>query len=156
MTVRALPIRARVAVPALALAVLLSTLVASGCSGVPTSWVPDGGALTSAQVDELAKNTDLSSASAVSIADAPDRRTEVLVWLRRRGADGGRAASLLTKGFPDRTEAIPVLVELAMVDGVRSLVVVEAAPGVEGELTAKRLWLFRFESGTLVRSATFH
>ncbi len=147
-------IRARMWFAALAFAMVAAALTA-GCAGAPVSWVPDGANMTSAQVDELAKTADLSSLGTVALADAPERRTTVLVWLRRQGADGERAATLLTTGFPDRTAAVPVLVELATVDGVRCLVVVEAAPGIDGELTAKRLWLFEFQSGTLVRSATF-
>jgi len=157
MSVNVVPKRALVVVAALLAAVSL----AAGCGGVRASWVPDGGTLTSTEVDELAKTADLSQVSSIDVADAPEARTDVLVWLRTKGADGARAASLLTKGFPDRTAAVPVLVEVALVDGVRSLIVVEAAQGIEtaqgvaGALTAKRLWLFEFESGSLIRSATF-
>lgn len=137
-------------------ALATAALLASACAtGPAATWVPDGGSLTSAQVDALAQGTDISAVGDVSLESAPDSRNDVLVWLRQKGADGDRAASLLTIGFPERTQAIPVLIEIADVDGLRSLIVVEAAPGQGGRLTAKRLWLFQLASGKLVRSATF-
>jgi hypothetical protein len=139
---------------AIALATAATLLVAC-TSGVQPVWVPDAGSLTPKQVDELAAAADVSRVSSVDVEHAPDVRTDVLVWLRGKGSDGDRAASLLTQGFPDRTAAVPVLVEVAEVDGVRSLVAVEAAGGKDGRLTVRRLWLFELKSGRLVRSATF-
>jgi hypothetical protein len=118
-------------------------------------WVPDAGTLTPGQVDEIAANADLSRVGGVAIADAPDVRTDALVWLRQQGIDGDRAASLLTQGFPERTAAVPVVVEIAEVDRVRSLIAVEAIVGKDGKLSMKRLWLFEIASGRLIRSATF-
>jgi hypothetical protein len=140
-----------------ALAALAATAVlVSACqTGPAVKWVPDGGSLTSAQVDTLAQGADISAVSGVALDTAPDSRNDVLVWLRQKGSDGDRAASLLTIGFPERTQAIPVLVEIADVNGVRSLIAVEAAAGQGGQLTVKRLWLFELTSGKLVRSATF-
>jgi hypothetical protein len=126
------------------------------CTGaIEPVWVPDGGSLTSAQVDELAAAADLSPIRGVGLEQAPDVRTDVLVWLRGRGPDGDRAASLLTRGFPERTAAVPVHVEIAQVDGARSLIVVDAAGGKSGALDLKRLWLFDMASGRLLRSTTF-
>lgn len=132
-----------------------ASLLVACTSDVQPVWVPDGGSLTSKQVDELASAADLSRVSDVDIEHAPDVRTDVLVWLRGKGSDGDRAASLLTRGFPDRTAAVPVVVEIAEIDGVRSLIVVEAAGGMDGQLTLRRLWLFEMQSGKLVRSGTF-
>jgi hypothetical protein len=134
---------------------VVASLVSACQPGPAVQWVPDGGSLTSAQVDALAQGADISAVSGVPLESAPDSRNDVLVWLRQKGADGDRAASLLTIGFPERTKAIPVLVEIADVNGVRSLITVEAAAGQGGRLTAKRLWLFELTSGKLVRSATF-
>jgi hypothetical protein len=133
----------------------VALLLAACTSGSRPAWVPEGGALTAKQVDELSATADLSGVSGVDIEHAPDVRTDALVWLRGRGGDGDRAASLLTQGFPDRTAAVPVLVEIAEVDGVRSLIAVEAAGGKDGKLSVRRLWLFELESGKLLRSGTF-
>jgi hypothetical protein len=140
---------------AIAMLVVTAVLVSACQPGPAVEWVADGGSLTSAQVDALAQAADISAVSDVPLDSAPDSRNDVLVWLRQKGSDGDRAASLLTIGFPERTQAIPVLVEIADVNGVRSLIAVEAAAGPGGRLTAKRLWLFELASGKLVRSATF-
>jgi hypothetical protein len=140
---------------AIAMLAAAAVLVCACQPGPAVEWVPDGGSLSSAQVDALAQGADISAVSGVSLDSAPDSRNDVLVWLRQRGGDGDRAASLLTIGFPERTQAIPVLVEIADVNGVRSLITVEAAAGQGGRLTAKRLWLFELTSGKLIRSATF-
>jgi hypothetical protein len=84
-----------------------------------------------------------------------DARVDVLVWLRGRGSSGERAASLLTKGFPERTAAVPVLVRVAKVDGVRAVIVVEAIGETNGPLDARRLWVFEYSSGRLVSSSTY-
>jgi hypothetical protein len=142
--------------PVVAIALLAALLMLGACAGrIRPVWEPDGGSLTDSQVDALAAGADVSAASGVALEDAPDVRTDVLVWLRSQGADGDRAASLLTAGFPDRTAAVPLYVEIAQVDGVRSLIVVEAAGAKDGTLGVKRLWLFEMLSGRLVRSKTF-
>jgi hypothetical protein len=148
---------ARVCVVAL-LTLLAVGMLLSGtaCSRGPrVSYVPDGAATTAAKVEKLAQNVDLSAAAGIDIEHAPDVRLDVLVWLREQGAVGKRAATLLTTGFPDRTAAVPVLVEVANVDGVRSLVVVEAFGGRAGALTYRRLWIFNYETGDMLRSAAY-
>ena len=141
---------------AIVVALLVLGLTLSACGRrTAVEYVPDGGSLAMSQVESLAKNADLSRVAGVDVSQAPDVRTDTLVWLRGNGTMGQRAASLLTEGFPDRTEAVPVLVEIATVEGVRTLIVVEAFGGETGPLTYRRLWVFDLKTGQIIRSAAY-
>jgi hypothetical protein len=144
--------RRSLAILALALAVACSV----GCgSQVGLDYEEDGTPLTLGETETLARQADLSSAAGIDVAHAPDARVDVLVGLRSRGAAGGRAASLLTQGFPERTAAVPVLVRIASVNGTRSIVVVEAVGDASGELDGRRLWVFEYASGRIVLSSVY-
>jgi hypothetical protein len=106
-------------------------------------------------VETIAKEADLSPADGIDVAHAPDARVDVLVWLRGRGSAGERTATLLTEGFPERTAAVPVLVRIAEVEGVRSIIVVEAVGAASGPLTSRRLWVFEYSSGRVVRASSY-
>lgn len=142
-------------VGSLAAVLLIAALVAGCCAPVRVVWIPEGKPQTLVDSEQTARDADISYASGTDPEDAPDLRGEVLVWLRERGPDGDRAASLLTQGFPARVKAVPVHVEIASVDGTRSLIVVEAIAGSPGRLDARRLWVFEMDSGRLVRSTSF-
>jgi len=137
-----------------ALVLLCGALAACSASFAPR-LVENGGAMTMREAEGLAESADLSRVSGIDVAHAPDARVDALVWLRRQGAVGDRAATLLTVGFPDRTAAVPLIVEVATVDGVRSLVVVEAFGGSSGPLTYRRLWVFDLATGDVRGSAAF-
>ncbi|HEX9092591.1 MAG TPA: hypothetical protein VF902_01285 [Coriobacteriia bacterium] len=139
-----------------AIAVAVSALVFAGCASRPeVTFVADGAARSYAQVEAAARSVDLAPVAGITVEDAPDVRTDVLVYLRGRGAEGDRAASLLTKGFPTRTAAVPVHVEVARIDGVRSLIAVEAFGDASGDLRHRRLWVFDYATGELLHSAAF-
>jgi hypothetical protein len=139
-----------------ALSLMLVGAMMSGCArSFAPKFVPDGGSLSSSDVESMAQSVDLSPVAGIDVEHAPDARTDALVWLRRQGALGDRAATLLTVGFPDRTASVPLVVEIAQVDGVRSLVVVEAFGASGGPLAFRRLWLFDLKTGDLVRSSAF-
>jgi hypothetical protein len=143
-------------VPVIALAILVIVVAAAGCgSPVKASFDESGDPLTLDEVETLARLADLSLADGIDVAHAPDARVDVLVWLRGRGSAGERTATLLTEGFPERTAAVPVLVQVAEVDGVRSIIVVEAVGAASGPLTSRRLWVFEYASGRVVRSSTY-
>jgi hypothetical protein len=50
---------------------------------------------------------------------------------------------------------VPLIVRVATIDGVRSLVVVEAFGDKSGPLSYRRLWVFDYETGALLRSAAY-
>lgn len=136
--------------------VLAVALAATACSGrVQATLEPDGASLDMAAVEQLARTTDISSVSSIAVTDAPRIRDEVLRDLRTRGAVGDRAATLLTQGFPTRTEAVPVLVRASLVDGSKALIVVEASGGATGRLIYRRLWVFDLSSGAVLRASSF-
>jgi hypothetical protein len=135
---------------------LVGSLIVTACSGqVQATLEPEGAPLDLAAVEQLARATDISSVSSIDVADAPDIRDEVLRDLRTRGAVGDRAATLLTRGFPPRTAAIPVLVRASLVDGSAALIVVEASGDPTGRLIHRRLWVFDATSGAVVHAAAF-
>ena len=135
-------------------ALLVGSLTACG-QPAPVSFEPSGRARTSAEVEAAAQTADLSSVAKIDVAHAAERRSQVLIWLRTQNATGKRAASLLTQGFPTQTAAVPVIVAVAPVDGVRSLIVVEASGDSSGLLRHRRLWVFDLASGRLLRSASY-
>ena len=133
------------------------TLVASaGCGpSVDVRLVVDGPARSYEEVEAASQDVDLGPVQGIDVAEAPEARSDALVSLRRQGEEGDRAASLLTTGFPLHTPAVPVLVEIADVDGVRSLIVVEAYGQDSGPLDRRRLWVFDYASGDLLHSAAY-
>jgi hypothetical protein len=140
----------------LAFTVLALAVATAGCgSAVDASFDESGGPLSLDDAETIAQQADLSPADGIDVAHAPDARVDVLVWLRGRGSAGERTATLLTEGFPERTAAVPVLVRIAQVDGVRSIIVVEAVGAASGPLTSRRLWVFEYASGRVVRSSTY-
>lgn len=122
---------------------------------VDVDFLPDAPATTYAEAERQAAAADLGTASRIDVSDAPEARSEALVWLRRQGAEGDRAASILTTGFPVRTAAVPVLVHVTEIEGVRALVVVEAFGGTSGPLEHRRLWVFDYDTGGLMRSSSY-
>jgi hypothetical protein len=130
-------------------------LAAAGCAKPAFEYRPDGGSMTFLQAEDLGRTADISGVADIAVEDAPAKRAEVLAGLRANGDEGKRAADLLTEGFPVPTVAVPVLVTLADVDGVRSLIAVEAYKGTGDRLTRRRLWVFDFKTGAIVRSVTY-
>lgn len=137
----------------LAIAVLLM-LSLTACAGPGDVTFQSASArLKASELEALARAVDIAGYRSVAASDAPDLRMRALTSLRTRGDEGDRAASLLTTGFPERTIAIPVLVRIADVDGRKSVIVVEAAAGKTGDLTARRLWVFDYATGEITKAA---
>jgi hypothetical protein len=139
-----------------AAAAIALILVSAGCSRPFQVRVEDNAAaLTGAQAERLAAQTDISSLTSVSTTDSVAMRAQVVADLRTRGALGARAADLLTTGFPPRTASVPVLVRGCKVDGVDAVLVVEAfGSSSGGMLTHRRLWVFDRATGALLRAAS--
>lgn len=141
----------------LTLAFLLASVVLSACgrAAAPDVRLETSGApLTSIAAERLAASTDIGALATVRTSEAPALRTVMLERLRALGAEGTRAADLLTEGFPASTPSVPVLVRLCTVDGVDAVVVVEAFGDADGTLTHRRLWVFDRASGALLRAAS--
>jgi hypothetical protein len=148
-------------IPRTAAALLVASAIAAaltlgvGCSAPYPEYRANAGNLTSQQVDQLAKTSDLSAVRSMTTTDAPTARQEALSRLRAQGPDGARAATLLTAGFPARTAAVPVLVERAKVDGRDALVVVEAWGSAGSTLEHTRLWVFDWQTGGVLRANSY-
>jgi hypothetical protein len=141
---------------AASLATLAYATLLAGCSSTPAvDLVLDEHEYASWEVERMAEEVDLSSVDGIDASEAAEVRTDVLVELRQQGDEGEAVADLLTIGFPERTDAIPVLAERAVVDDVPSWVVVEAYGEDEGPLGHRRVWVFDAETGAVTLSASF-
>jgi hypothetical protein len=150
-------VRATIRNVARATALLLTALVLASCTArTGVTFEPTAAPMTMTQVEQKARSVSLEAVSGLDKTDAPAAREKVLVDLRTRGAEGQRAAELLTKGFPQDTPSVPVWVGVSTVDGVRSIVAVEAYPDTNGKLVWRRLWVFDMDSGAVRLAASFH
>jgi hypothetical protein len=148
------PVRA-LAVVAIGVLVVAVVLLTACDRSVRVDYSAETVAMTASETERLAEAADLGPVEGVDVTEAPDVRTDTLVWLRGQGAVGDRAATLLTVGFPSRTAAVPLIVRVATIDEVRSLVVVEAFGDKSGPLSYRRLWVFDYDTGALLRSAAY-
>lgn len=131
-------------------------LSAGGCRGRDTlAFVDAHGVYTTRQVREMARKCALGNVAGSPVSDASGLRQERLSRLREMGADGTRAANVLTVGFPVDTRSVPVRVEAASVDGVDAWVVVEAWGPRGGTLDSRRVWVFDRSDGRVLTVATF-
>lgn len=138
-------------------ALIVAAASISACSArTGVTFEPKAAPMTMAQAEKKARTVSTASASGLDKTTAPAAREKVLVDLRTRGADGQRAATLLTKGFPQDTPSVPVWVGVGTVDGVRSLVAIEAYPDTSGNLNWRRLWVFDLASGAVRLAASYH
>jgi hypothetical protein len=150
-------VRATIRKIACATAVLVTATVLAACSArTGVVFEPNAAPMTMTQVEQKARSVSLDSASGLDKTNAPTARDKVLVDLRTRGTVGQRAATLLTKGFPQDTPSVPVWVGVGPVDGVRSLVAVEAYADTTGKLTWRRVWVFDLDSGAVRLAASIH
>ena len=134
-----------------------ATILVAGCGRIPTTdFVADGGSYTGESLRETLTEADLSGFAKIETADASAAREDALVGLRRRGDDASDVATLLTRGFPERTAAVPALVEGAEFEGVEAWVVIEAWGEEGGSLTHRRVWVFDRSSGQILWSASEH
>jgi hypothetical protein len=150
-------VRATIHRVARATALLMTALVLASCtarSGVV--FEPAAAPMTMKQVEQKARSVSLDAAASLDKTNAAAAREKVLVDLRTRGTEGQRAATLLTKGFPQDTPSVPVWVGVSEVDGIRSIVAVEAYPDKTGKLVWRRLWVFDMDSGAVRLAASFH
>jgi hypothetical protein len=139
----------------LGVACALAALLLTGCGGPRLTVVDSGKIYTARQAEDLARATEVGATGSISADSAAAARQRTLIELRRQGGEGPRVADLLTRGFPARTQAVPVLVQKAKVDGRDAILVVEATPGAGGRLTSRRLWVFDATTGTVLDSASF-
>jgi len=142
----------------LASVIVLTAVLLVAC-GRPTPpsvrFEAKGAPLTAIEAEKLAASTDIASLAGVTTEDASTLRAAMLEQLRAFGADGERAADLLTAGFPKDTASVPVLVRVCRFEGRSAFVVVEAFGDAGGALAHRRLWVFDATTGNVVRAASF-
>lgn len=135
--------------------VLVALALLAGCGNpAAVEFEPSGGAYDPASIENLLANADAGAAGEVTTEEAPSVRQEALVELRKQGDDASGVADLLTRGFPQDTAAIPILVEAASFEGTPVWVIVEAWGDPEGKLEHRRAWVFGQETGDLLYTAS--
>ena len=151
-----IPVRCPAVAIAAAVAVLLLAIVLAGCASTSGLGpvVATGASYTTAQVEDAAQATSLGDATRITREQAPAERQKALARLRGTGAAGVAVADLITKLFPADTAAVPVRVELAKVGGTDALNILEAAPGRDGTLTTRRLWILSYPDGQVLDSVS--
>lgn len=142
----------RLAPRTLTLIALAAVLVLAGCGRPAVRFIPEGGQYS--LPDARAKARTLSSPySHTATDDAADARKTALVGLRREGTVGAEAADILTARFPSDASGVPYYVEAATINGRAAWFVVEATPGSDGKLSARRLWVLDRKTGTVRTSS---
>lgn len=137
----------------LVLAALAALLVAGGCASSSTKLVDEGRTYDRASALRLAASIDSGDLADRSSQEAATLRHDALVDLRKQGATGAAAASLITKTFPTDTAAVPFYVERAAFDSRPVFVVIEALGPKDGPLRDKRVWVLS-DSGEVLLSGT--
>lgn len=122
----------------------------ASCSAPQARYVAEGGDHDAASVESLLADTDFSDVEDVATSDAAGLREDVLVALRTEGDGASEAADMLTSGFPQPTEAVPVLVEAGTFEGMDAWIVLEAWGEEDGTLTHRRAWVFDRGTGDLL------
>ncbi|MCE5203361.1 MAG: hypothetical protein ABFC80_04165 [Coriobacteriales bacterium] len=133
---------------------IASCLVLAGCSA-SFEYVPEGESYTLSEVEELAQETPLGSASKVDVSRAADVRQERLAELRGHGEAAKALADALTRDFPADHPAVPVYIEAGTVDGTDAWIIVEAWGEDEGPLTHRRVWVLDRTTYAVLGSASF-
>jgi hypothetical protein len=152
-------LRFRSSIPfrAAALSIAAAILVpATGCvSGPQVPFVRSDKSYTVSQAQEWARSISLGAASSIQTDQATEARQKALAALRVQGTEPGRAADMLTRGFPAQSRAVPVRVEAATVAGRPAYIVVEATGRPGGTLTSRRVWVFDAATGAVMGSASY-
>jgi len=131
---------------ALGLAALLATLALTACgSASRVTYIPEGSAYTSDSIVTALEASDAGPASRVTAEEAPDVRQSALADLRTNGDEAARLADMLTAEFPSDVLAVPYVVEHGTYEGEDAWIVFESWTSESGELSGRRVWVFRYE-----------
>jgi len=127
----------------------IAVLFLSACGPTGPTWVDAGATYTTKTLSAEYAKASLGDLAKNSTADTAKLRHDALVGLRRRGGSAADAADLITKTLPTDGHGVPLYVERATVDGVPSLILIEAIGPPSGKLTTKRLWALSDQGAVL-------
>lgn len=134
---------------------LVTVLTTSACTSPSAiDYIPEGGSYEADDLTGALESSDPGAAARVETPDAPEVRQDALARLRRNGEDASTIADILTSEFPVDVAAVPYRVELGEYEGSRAWVVYETWGETEGKLSARRLWVFSYEDGTLLTATS--
>lgn len=121
--------------------VTLAGILVAGCTPVRPQFVDDGRELSADQALDLPIDLNPGALAGRPTADAEQLRSKALASMRREGGTQADVASLITAGLPTSGRGVPFYVELAEVDSVPAIVVVEATGPKTGILEDQRVWV---------------
>lgn len=129
----------------------LSALVLSGCATPTIRFIEDGNSYTEDSASRLLEESDAGPLTDSPSSDAAKLEHDALVDLRKSGATGATAATLITKTLPAGRRAVTYYVERATFESQSALIVIEATGPSGGKLDAKSLWVCA-DDGTVLLS----
>ncbi len=122
-------------------AALFALVLLAGCSGNPPRFVDEDNVYSADQALELPLDVHAGAVAGRPAEDAEELRTDTLAALRREGGEKADIAALITQSLPVKSRGVPIYIELAEVDKVSSIIVVEAVGRDGGKLDGKRVWV---------------
>lgn len=137
-------------------AAVLACIGLAACGQPALEYIPNGGAYTMAQAEDIASGISLSDVEGVKTSEGPALRKERLLQLREAGTEASLLADALTRDFPSGTASVPLLIESATVDGTEAWLVVEAWGDKDGTLSRRRLWVLDRSTFTVLASSSFN
>jgi len=137
----------------LVFAAILVVAMMTGCSPDGPTFVSAANTYSAETVTSVLDRDDVVGAEGSPTDEARDKQQDALVALRRQGAEGSKAADLITETFANSSPGVPFYVERATFDGTEALIVAEVIGPKGGTLKDKRVWVID-DSGQILFSAT--
>lgn len=120
---------------------LVALTLLTGCTENAPRFVDEGASYSADQVLDLPLDINPGAVAGRPTSEAAELRSESLAALRREGGEKSAIATLITTTIPLKSRGVPVYVELADVDSVPAVVVIEAVGPKDGKLEGKRVWV---------------
>lgn len=122
-------------------ALLAMLALVTGCAPNPPRFVDEGASYSADQALELPLDINSGAVAGRPASEAAETRSETLAALRREGGDRAEIAALITTTIPSKSPGVPIYIELAEVDRVPAVIVIEAVGPRGGKLDGKRVWV---------------
>lgn len=135
-------------VSGLALVLLLSGVLAVGCTSSHVRFASDEAAYSIEDIDELHTSVERPAAlDGAPVADASSLRRNALVAFRRAGGEAADFAQFVTESLADSGRSVPYYGEAAEFDGRPVWILLELWGPEGGTLSSTRLWVFERDGG---------
>jgi len=123
------------------LVAVVTALLLSGCASNAPRFVDERKSYSADAALELPLDINAGAVAGRPVSEADKLRTDALADLRRQGGDKADVAAIITKSLPNNSHGVPFYIELAEVDNVPAIIVIEAIGPKKGTLEDKRVWV---------------